>query len=295
MDSTAHDDAKRLGAGVLRVVGTPIGNLSDMSSRAVESLATCNLILCEDTRVTKRLCAHFGIATPLLRCDENTILKRIELVCERLRAQETLCLVSDAGMPCISDPGQRLVDAVLDEGLSVEVIPGPSAVSCALAASGLSSEHFFFEGFLPRKKGQLEARLSLLATIPATLIIYESPHRLISTLEQIDKHMSQRRCAVGRELTKLHEELARGSAADLVEHFSAREGVKGECVIVVEAPSEDELSQLTSPRSTEGSLDEAISAGIAEGRTKSALAKELSKRFGLSRDEVYRRAIELSS
>ncbi|MBF4803455.1 MAG: rRNA small subunit methyltransferase 1, partial [Lancefieldella parvula] len=146
-------------AGKLSIVGTPIGNLSDASPRVKETLAAADVILCEDTRVTSKLLSAFDIHVPLQRCDQNIIESQIEPTLERLRAGQRVAFVSDAGMPGISDPGQHLVDAALSEGLATEVIPGPSAVTCALVASGLASDHFFFEGFLPRKHGQIVQRL----------------------------------------------------------------------------------------------------------------------------------------
>ena len=161
-------------AGMLSMVGTPIGNLQDASPRVVSTLDAADVVLCEDTRVTGKLMAAFGLHTHLERCDENVIEQRVPTVLDRLRAGEHVAFVSDAGMPGVSDPGQRLVDAALDEGLAVEVIPGPSAVTCALVASGLASEHFFFEGFLPRRKSAQVTRLRELALVPGTIVCYES-------------------------------------------------------------------------------------------------------------------------
>ena len=155
-------------SGLLSVVGTPIGNLSDASPRVLDTLATADVIFCEDTRVTSKLLSAFGLHASLQRCDENVIEAQIAPVLKRLAQGQHLAFVSDAGMPGVSDPGQRLVDAVLDAGFATEVVPGPSAVTCALVASGLASEHFFFEGFLPRKHGAQKDRLVQLATIPAT-------------------------------------------------------------------------------------------------------------------------------
>jgi 16S rRNA (cytidine1402-2'-O)-methyltransferase len=145
--------------GVLSVVGTPIGNLSDASARMVETLRSADVILCEDTRVTGKLLSHFGIRVPLVRADENVLAEKIAPTLERIESGQRVAFASDAGMPGVSDPGQRLVDAALERGLRVEVIPGPSAVTCALVASGLPMDHFFFEGFLPRKASAMAARL----------------------------------------------------------------------------------------------------------------------------------------
>ena len=171
--------------GLLSVVGTPIGNLEDASPRVRRVLGEADVVLCEDTRVTGRLMNAFGLHVRLERCDENIMAEKIDQVLGRLAAGESVAFVSDAGMPGVSDPGQRLVDAALDAGVRVEVVPGPSAVTCALVASGLASEHFFFEGFLPRKRGAQLARLAELAAVPGTLVVYESPRRVAETLANV--------------------------------------------------------------------------------------------------------------
>ena len=275
-------------AGVLSIVGTPIGNLSDASPRVVDTLSAASVVLCEDTRVTSKLLAHFGIRVPLERADENVIRSRVEEVIARVGSGERVAFVSDAGMPGVSDPGQVLVDAVLDAGLRVEVVPGPSAVTCALVASGLASEHFFFEGFLPRKAGAQRARLELLRQIPGTLVVYESPRRVASTLANVAEVMPRRRVALVRELTKLHEEVVRDVSPALAETVASRGEVKGECVIVIAAPTDEELAAAATPERT---LDEEIALGLASGESKSALAKRLSKQFSLARAEVYDRVV----
>ena len=271
-------------AGILSIVGTPIGNLTDASPRVVETLSSADAILCEDTRVTSKLLAHFDIRVPLVRADENVIRSRVAEVLKRVGAGERIAFVSDAGMPGVSDPGQVLVDAALDAGLRVEVVPGPSAVTCALVASGLASDHFFFEGFLPRKTGAQKARLEELSRIPGALVIYESPRRVAATLANVAEVMPGRRAALVRELTKLHEEVVRDLAPALAETIAARDEVKGECVIVIAPPSADETAAANAPTR---SLEEEIAAGLAAGEPKGALAKRLSKAFSLSRSEVY--------
>lgn len=276
------------GAGTLFVVGTPIGNLRDASPRVIDTLSSADVVLCEDTRVTGRLMSAFGLHVRLERCDENVMESRLPSVLERLRAGERVAFVSDAGMPGVSDPGQRLVDAALDAGLPVEVVPGPSAVTCALVASGLSSEHFFFEGFLPRRRSAQLGRLAELACVPGTLVFYESPRRVADTLANVAEALPGRRAALVRELTKLHEEVVRGDVAELAETVAARGEVRGECVVVVSAPSAAELDDRRRAASgPERSLDEAIAAGLAAGEPKSALAKRLSREFSLPRAEVY--------
>ena len=278
--------------GTLSVVGTPIGNLEDASPRVIRTLGEADLVLCEDTRVTGKLMSAFGLHVRLERCDENVMAEKVAGVLDRLAAGERVAFVSDAGMPGVSDPGQRLVDAALDAGLRVEVVPGPSAVTCALVASGLASEHFFFEGFLPRKAGAQRARLEELAAVPGTLVVYESPRRAAETLARIAEVMPGRRVALVRELTKLHEEVVRGEASELAELVAARGELRGECAIVIGAPEADELEARRAAASgPERTLEEEIAAGLAAGEPKSALAKRLAKSFSLPRAEVYDKVV----
>lgn len=277
--------------GLLSMVGTPIGNLSDASPRVAQTLRSSDVILCEDTRVTARLLAHLDIHVPLQRADENVLGRRVEGVLARLAAGEHVSFVSDAGMPGVSDPGQRLVDAALDAGLRVEVVPGPSAVTCALVASGLPMEHFFFEGFLPRKRGALVARLQELAVVPGALVFYESPHRSAATLAVMAEVLPLRRVALVRELTKLHEEVVRGLAPQVAQQIAAREELRGECVIVVEGPVPGETVAQEAPAR---SLEEAIEEGVAAGESASRLAKRLAKELGVPRSTVYDRIVELT-
>lgn len=274
--------------GILSVVGTPIGNLRDASPRVLETLGAADVVLCEDTRVTGRLMSAFGLHVRLERCDENVMGEKVEGVLARLAAGERVAFVSDAGMPGVSDPGQRLVDAALDAGMRVEVIPGPSAVTCALVASGLASEHFFFEGFLPRRRGAQLERLAELATVPGTLVVYESPRRVAETLANVAEVMPDRRVALVRELTKLHEEVVRGGAGTLAEQVAAHGEIRGECVVVIAAPSAAELdARRAAAAGPSLTLEEEIAAGLAAGEPKSALAKRLAKSFSLPRAEVY--------
>lgn len=286
---TSQDAVAR---GLLSVVGTPIGNLCDASPRVIETLRDADVILCEDTRVTNKLCSRFDIHVKLERCDENVMAERVASVLDRLAVGARIAFVSDAGMPCVSDPGQRLVDAALDAGMAVEVIPGPSAVTCALAASGLPSEHFYFEGFLPRKASERARRLETLAGIPGTLVVYESPRRIVLTLSAIAEVMPERRVALVREITKVHEEVVRDLAPALVRTIAARDEVKGECVVVIEAPCEGSLGKHDDALAGH-SLDEDIKAGLEAGLPKSRLAKDLSKAHGVVRAEVYARIIDL--
>lgn len=294
-DHSPHSSARS--CGYLSLVGTPIGNLSDMSPRAREVLAAADCIVCEDTRVTRRLLNHFDIKAQLVRGDENVLAYKAASLVDQILAGSHLAFVSDAGMPGISDPGQVLCDACLDAGIRVEIIPGPSASVAALAASGLASEHFFFEGFLPRKKSENLERLQFLAHIPATIIVFESPHRVLQTLAHIDQAFGAARVALIREITKLHESCLRGTAQSLIEQISrvSDTELKGECVLVIEcAPSrasklQDELTQKFDMPQI--SLDEAIAQGLRADVPKSQLARDLARRYGVSKSEIYNKLV----
>lgn len=289
-------------AGRLLVVGTPIGNLGDLSPRAAEAFAAADAVCCEDTRVTGKLLSHLGVSKPLVRCDENVIAGRASSLVDRMLAGEVLAFASDAGMPSVSDPGQVLVDAARDAGVAVEVLPGPSACVTALVASGISCEHFFFEGFLPRKQGERVRRLAELAPVPGALLFYESPHRVGASLEAVAQVFPQRMVALCRELTKLHEEVLRAPAPELLEQVQSRGEVRGECVIVVAPPSREELAAARMPAvcgdATAGSdpqmaLRADIEAALASGEPVSAVAKRLSQRYSLKKRAVYELALEL--
>lgn len=289
------------GQGKLVVVGTPIGNLGDLSPRAVEAFRAADAVCCEDTRVTGKLLAAAGVSRPLVRCDENVIGARAAGLVDRVLAGETLAFASDAGMPGVSDPGQVLVDAARDAGVAVEVIPGPVACVTALVSSGIPCEHFFFEGFLPRKAGEQRRRLQRLAMVPGALLFYESPHRVASTLTVIAEVFPAREAALCRELTKLHEEVLRAPAPELAGIISARDQVKGEVVLVVAPPSEEELAEGVARMAagaasggvaeTVPSPDEALRAdivsGLANGESANALAKRLAQKYSRRKREVY--------
>lgn len=278
------------------MVGTPIGNLGDMSPRVAEAFRAADAICCEDTRVTSKLLAHLGISKTLIRCDENVIVQRAPELVDRLLAGETLAFASDAGMPSVSDPGQVLVDAARDAGVEVQVIPGPSACVTALVASGISCEHFFFEGFLPRKHGERVRRLSELACVPGALLFYESPHRAAASLQAIAQVFPKRRVALCRELTKLHEEVLRDVAPALLETVLARGEMRGEMVIVVAPPAPDEMAgiavQMDAPDQQE-LLAEDIACALEADEPASAIAKRLSQKYSLRKREVYARVLAM--
>ena len=275
--------------GVLSVVGTPIGNLRDVTPRALETLRAADLLLCEDTRVTSKLLAHFGIRVPLQRADENVLAERVAPTIARIEAGGRVAFVSDAGMPGVSDPGQRLVDAALDRGLRVEVIPGPSAVTCALVASGLPMEHFFFEGFLPRKASAMASRLEALAGIPGALVVYESPHRVTATLDRIAEEFPARQVALVRELTKLHEEVFKGPAQDVLREFSEREAhgaIRGEIALVVGPPTPDEADR-DQEELRHAAVDRARELLSDPSVSKKDIVRMLKSEFGMGRNEAY--------
>lgn len=226
-------------SGLLYLVATPIGNLEDITYRAVRVLKEVDLIACEDTRQTSKLLAHYGIERPTVSYHEHNEAERSQDLAARMAAGASIALVSDAGMPLISDPGYRLVRAAIDAGVPVVAIPGPSAALSALAASGLPTDAFHFAGFLPHKQQQRLKALEALAEEQATLIFYEAPHRALESLEAIEQALGPRPVVLARELTKIHEEILRGTAAEIRAQLAGRDSVKGEITLLVgkaEAP-----------------------------------------------------------
>ncbi len=219
--------------GKLFIVPTPIGNLKDMTLRAIEVLKDVELILAEDTRTSGKLLQHFSIDTPMLSYHMHNEHKKLPELIQRLQAGETMGLISDAGTPSISDPGFLLSRACVENDIEIECLPGATAFVPALVMSGLPSDRFVFEGFLPPKKGR-QSRIMQLSEEQRTIILYESPHKIVKTLSQVSEHFgTDRRASVSREISKLHEETVRGSLAEILEYFSNR-AVKGEFVLVIE-------------------------------------------------------------
>jgi 16S rRNA (cytidine1402-2'-O)-methyltransferase len=221
-----------LRAGTLYLVATPIGNLEDITLRALRVLKECDMVAAEDTRHTGRLLKHFGIAKPLLSCFQFNEARRGEEILERLRRGERVALVADAGTPGISDPGGRVVGAALAAGMRVESVPGPCALVAALTCSGLPCDEFHFVGFLPHKTGQRRRRLEGLGNVPGTLVLYESPHRIVKLLGELAALYPERRVVLARELTKKFEEWRAGSARQLLEEAQKR-SMKGEFVVLM--------------------------------------------------------------
>ena len=218
-------------SGYLYVVATPIGNLSDLTYRAESVLKDVDLIAAEDTRTSRKLLNHYNISTPMVPYhDKNEIFQSKKLL-NKLISGESLAIISDAGTPCISDPGYRLVNLAKIEGLDVISVPGPSAVTSALSISGLPTDHFYFEGFLPPKKGR-KTRFEMLESLPATIVIFESPHRILKTLNDVCEHWGERVVSICREITKIYEESFLGSSKEAQIYFS-KSKPKGEFVLLI--------------------------------------------------------------
>ncbi len=268
--------------GVLLVCATPIGNLGDVTLRVLDALRTADIIQAEDTRVTRKLLSRYDIHTPLEPYHEHNRLARTPKLVERIERGERIALVSDAGTPGVSDPGEHLVDACLDAGVRVDVLPGPSAILTALVASGLTTGAFYFGGFLPRKAGERSRALEALATLDATLIFYESPGRTAATLASLAEAYPGRQAALARELTKLHEEVARAEVGELAQRFAGRE-LKGEVVLLVGPPVEQQ--QLTLD---EGAVRERLDVLTGDGVSRKDAVRQVAADLGLPRNEVYR-------
>ena len=280
----ANVDAGPIAPG-LHIVATPIGNLGDITLRALATLAAADAVLAEDTRVTKILLAHYGIGTPLAAYHEHNAAAARPQILARLARGEALALVSDAGTPLISDPGFKLVTEAVAAGHSVTTTPGPSAILAGLVLAGLPTDRFFFEGFLPVKTAARRTRLSELARVPGTLVVFESARRLPDTLTDIASILGSRPAAVARELTKKFETVRRGTTTSLAAQFAEEGPPKGEVVIMVAAPTED--SPITGL-----DLDAKIDTALASMSVKDAAAV-VAADTGLPRRDVYARALAL--
>ena len=272
--------------GTLYVVATPIGNLADITHRALQVLTKVDVIACEDTRHTRKLLQHFGIATKTVSYHEHNEKQRSEQLIDDLQKGSDVAVVSDAGTPAISDPGFRLVRAAIENNITVVPVPGPSALITALVATGLPTDEFFFAGFLPSRTGARQSRLRELASIPATLIFYEAPHRLAGTLNDAHSILGEREAVVARELTKLHEELRRGKLSELAEHYS-REEVRGEVVLVIDRTTIDEGVSVKENLS----IAAMVERYEAEGLDHRAALKKAARDLGLSRAAAYRQLL----
>jgi len=274
-------------AGALVIVATPIGNLGDLSPRAVEALASADAIACEDTRRTRKLLSHAGIKAPtLLTVNDHTEARQVRAVLSRLEGGERVAVVTDAGTPGISDPGERLVAAASAAGIDVEIVPGASAAIAALVVSGLPTGRFAFEGFLPRKGSGRSERVDALRTEQRTTILYEAPHRVRQTVAELAKALDPlRRVAIVRELTKLHEEVWRGTLAGADDHLAERDP-RGEYVIVLGGaapPAEPSTADVT----------EALLSRLAAGDDKKTATASVAKELRVSKRTVYEIATRL--
>jgi 16S rRNA (cytidine1402-2'-O)-methyltransferase len=273
-------------AGTLYLIATPIGNLEDITHRAVRLLGQVEVIACEDTRHTKKLLNHYGISTRTISYHEHNERERSVELIERLKSGADVAVVSDAGTPGISDPGFRLARIAIDSDVQVVPVPGASALISALVASGLPTDEFFFGGFLPARSGARRARLAELRSLPATLIFYEGPHRIAATLKDALEMLGERQAVVARELTKMHEEIARGNLSELAARFSNPESARGEMVLIIDRtvmPNESAQNQ------SDTSVSELVTEFEANGLDHRAALKKAARKLGLSRDEAYRR------
>ena len=274
-------------AGILYVVGTPIGNLEDMSVRAVRTLQEVDFIAAEDTRVTLKLLNHFDIKKPMVSYHDHNIREKGEVIIAKLQSGENGAIVTDAGMPCISDPGEDLVRLCAEHDITVQVVPGPSAAISALALSGLNTSKFVFEGFLTTNKSGRIENLEALKNEPRTLIFYEAPHKLKDTLRDLRKVLGNRKISLCRELTKIHEEVDRTDLDGAISEYEER-NPKGEYVLIVEgAPEEAGEVSFT--------LEQAIDMVLAlsaKGTPLSSAAKDVAKQTGFKKGELYKGALE---
>src|SRR5258706_8515746 len=275
-------------AGTLYLIATPIGNLEDITHRAVRLLGEVELIACEDTRHTKKLLNHYGIKTRTISYHEHNERERAAELLKLIESGADVAIVSDAGTPGISDPGFRLARLAIEGGVRVVPAPGASALITALVASGMPTDEFFFGGFLPARSGARRARLTELRLFPATLIFYEGPHRIAATLKDAYEILGEREAVVARELTKMHEEIARGRLSELAERFSSPENARGEMVLIIDRT---EIKSEAETDNSVTSLAELVANLENEGLDHRAAFKKAARELGLSRDEAYRRLV----
>ena len=271
-------------SGKLYIVGTPIGNLGDISERALATLKECDFIAAEDTRVTLKLLNHFDIKKPLVSYHEHNKRERGAMVADRILKGETCALVSDAGMPCISDPGTELVNTCIERGIPVLAVPGPNAVITALAVSGLNVSRFTFEGFLSVNKSSRKKHLEEIKGEKRTMVFYEAPHKLPRTLKDLYETLGDRRIALVKELTKIYEQVERTTLAAAAEKYSQQKP-KGEFVLIIEG--REELKSETEPLSAEDAAELARQY-IEEGLSPTEAAKKAAKESGHKKNDIYR-------
>jgi len=270
--------------GKLYVVATSIGNLEDMTHRGIRVLSEVACIACEDTRQTRKLLGHYALSTPTVSYHEHNEMARTPELIRRLLAGEDVALVSDAGTPLVSDPGSVLVRRAIDHGIAVVPIPGPSAVLAALSASGLSTDQFHFAGFLPPQAARRRKALAALRDLPAALVLYEAPHRILASLADIGEILGDRPMAAARELTKLHEEILRGTPHSIREKLAARASVKGEFTLIIGHATGTPPTEIS-----DDELAERIDGLTVTGVSRMDAIKTVARSLGLPKREVYRR------
>lgn len=285
MNSSDHN-AKE--TGIISIVPTPIGNLDDITLRAINVLKDANVVFAEDTRVTGKLLSALGISKSLKRLDENSMGAHAKEAIELAREGKHIAYCSDAGMPGVSDPGMRLIAAARESGIGVDVLPGASAAVVAYVASGTASTRFYFGGFLSKKTDARKRELECAGALDCALVFYESPNRIVQTLEAIHELYPERQVAICRELTKLHQEIVRGVSGNVLENFKGRESVKGEIVIVIDAPDASERT------ADEAEIEEYARRLAMEGESTKSVTQALRDRFGISRNEAYGIAMDCS-
>lgn len=274
--------------GTLYLVATPIGNLADITHRALQVLRDVELIACEDTRHTRKLLQHYGIDTKTVSYHEHNEQQRAAELVELLKQGSNVAVVSDAGTPAISDPGFRLVRAAIENDVNVVPLPGPSALIAALVAAGLPTNEFFFGGFLPARSTARRTRLNELRAVPGTLIFYESPHRLAVSLKDAYEVLGEREAVVARELTKLHEEIRRGRLSELSAYYSTAEQPRGEIVLLIDRTV---LGETAAVDSAAPSVSALVRQFEADGLDRRAALKKAARELQLSRAEAYRRLL----
>jgi 16S rRNA (cytidine1402-2'-O)-methyltransferase len=273
-------------AGTLYLVSTPIGNLEDITQRALRLLGEVDIIACEDTRHTRKLLNHYGIHTKTISYHEHNERERAVELLKLIESGSDVAIVTDAGTPGISDPGFRLTRLAIDNGVSVVPVPGASALTTALVASGMPTDEFFFGGFLPARSGARRTRLTELASLPATLVFYEAPHRIAATLKDAHEVLGEREAVVARELTKLHEEIVRGRLGALAARYSA-ERARGEIVLIIDRKVIKSEGTAEQP----GDIASLVESLENQGLDRRVALKKAARELGLSRAEAYRRIV----
>ena len=268
--------------GTLYVVATPIGNLEDITQRALRALREADRIACEDTRQTRKLLNHYGVTTRAVSYHEHNERARAAELVEKLEAGLTVALVSDAGTPLIADPGYRIVREARDRGIAVVPVPGASAIVTALCASGLPTDSFYFLGFLPVKAAARRRALEAVAQIESTLVFYEAPHRIVETLDDVTQALGARPISIARELTKAHEEFLAGTAVELSAELASRPAIKGEFTVMIGKAEKPQPA-------SEMAIEDEMAALVASGMPRMEAMKTIARRHGMSKRDVYRR------